>query len=74
MVSDSIHDQHKTTALMFDKKMFDTRVKAASHISITNTRMLIWCNNFILILEIKKITLKYFNFRQTEENFVFSVP
>lgn len=33
MDSNSIYDQHKMTALMFDKKQ--GRVKAASHVSIT---------------------------------------
>lgn len=36
--SDSIYDQHQMTALMFDrKKKQGTRLKAASHISITDT-------------------------------------
>lgn len=40
--SDSIYDQHKMTALMFDRKNKVQEFKAASHISIiTTTQMLI---------------------------------
>lgn len=56
------------TALKSDTKHKGTRVKAASHISITKTQMLIWCNNFISILEIKKINLDFGQVLQLQAN------
>lgn len=66
MDSDSIYDQHKITALMFDRKNKLRELKQQSHISITKTQMLIWRNIFRFWSSRSEnkpqARVKYFNF------------
>lgn len=80
MNGDSIYDQHKMTALMLDRK---TRYKSQSskshfHHKDTDAQLMQRVHVDPWYQGKKKnkesSLVKYFNFRQTKENFVFCVP